>query len=337
LDILFKIQAFGKLFLDMLNGKKQDKASEILHSLIQNAKNYNHWFTEEAVLLRLNKISDFLISDQFVSAYSSLVKHEFKKNKIYGVYSKENIPLEEFSTLLAILLSGNSFIYKTGEKSDKLITFFFEFLGNSCKELEHCISFTDSTIKIADKYIFTLRNEQNPEVKKYFEKKETLFEIRYQSVAVLDGNEKPEELNLLGHDLFTFFGMGTGNVRKLFVPKGFDLTIFFRAIEEWHSLRDHSSFVNNYQYNKTVYLINNITHFDNGFMLFKEDTAYRAPTGVLFYEYYEDKTALLKILNQSPYLTFIYTANDENSRLRKFGESMNQLLLPSDNIIKFLL
>jgi hypothetical protein len=156
-------------------------------------------------------------------------------------------------------------------------------------------------------------------------------------VAVLDGNEKPEELNLLGHDLFTFFGMGTGNVRKLFVPKGFDLTIFFRAIEEWHSLRDHSSFVNNYQYNKTVYLINNITHFDNGFMLFKEDTAYRAPTGVLFYEYYEDKTALLKILNQSPYLTFIYTANDENSRLRKFGESMNQLLLPSDNIIKFLL
>jgi hypothetical protein len=320
----------------MLKRQITGHETEILHSHISKAKNFNHWFTEDAILLRLNQICTFLNSENFSSSYSSFLKNDFTEKITYGIYSKENIPLEEFSTLLTILLSGNSFIYKTGEKSDKLIIFFFECLGNSFKELAQGINFTDGTIKIADKYIFTRQKEEKPEIKKYFEKKETLFEIRYQSVAVLDGNENPEALNLLGKDLFTFFGMGTGNIRKLYVPKGFDLTIFFRAIEEWHFLRDHSSFVNNYQYNKTMYLINNIPHFDNGFMLFKEDTAFRAPTGVLYYEYYDDKTDLLKRLSHSPYISFIYTSNAENNRLRRFGESVNQLLLPSDSLIKFL-
>jgi hypothetical protein len=238
---------------------------------------------------------------------------------------------------LAVVLSGNSFIYKTNEKSDKLISFFFEVLGNSIKEMKQTINFTDDRIKIADKYIFTHLKDEKPELKKYFAENKTLFEIRYQSVAVLNGNENPEELNLLGEDIFSFFGRGSGNVRKIYIPSGYDLTIFIRAIEEWHFLRDHNAYANNYQYYSTIYLLNNIQYLDNGFLLLKEDDAFIAPIGVLYYEYYENKDALLERLSLSSGISAIYTSCPIHENINKFGESVNQMLVPDDNIKKFLL
>jgi hypothetical protein len=336
MTILNNIQSFGSIFLNMLDRQSTGHETELLHSHINKAGNYNRWYTEEAVLLRLGQICHFLISDRFILAYEALIKRKFKKGIIYGIHSGENIPLEEFSTLLTVLLSGNTFIYKMSEKSDKLISFFFDSLGNNMNDLRDNIKFTDGNLKGADKFIVNRQKDDQAVIRKYFAERKTLFVIRHQSVAVLDGNENPVTLSLLGKDIFTFYGRGTGNVRKLYVPEGYDMAVFIKAIEDWHFLSDHSTHINNYNYYRTVYLLNSTPHFDNGFMLFKEDSELHAPTGVLFYEYYNDKTVLLKKLNLSAEVSSIYTSNPATDCEKKFGESIDQLLTPSVNLINFL-
>jgi len=336
LDTLYNIQSFGCLFLEVLNKEIACHDTEILHSHISKARHYNHWFTEDAVLLRLRMICDFLISEQFKSQYSIFRTKEFKKKRTFGIYSEENIPLEEFPTLLSILVSGNSFIYKTSEKSDKLISFFFEFLHKTFKEFESGINFTDGNLKDAEELIISQKKDNKVEIKKYLENKVSLHEIRHQSIAVLDGNENSEVLKLLASDIFNFFGMGSGSVKKLFLPRGYNLTTFYKSIENWNFLLDHSAYANNYQYYQSVFLINQIPHLDNGFLLLTEDSSYRSPTGVLYYEYYDDKSHLFEMLNNSSNISDIYTSGAAIGHEKMFGESVNQMLLPSDKLIRFL-
>jgi hypothetical protein len=50
--------------------------------------------------------------------------------------------------------------------------------------------------------------------------------------------------------------------------------------------------MNNYEYYKSIYLINKIRHFDNGFVMLTENDAIASPPSVLYFEYYEDLSRL---------------------------------------------
>jgi hypothetical protein len=51
---------------------------------------------------------------------------------------------------------------------------------------------------------------------------------------------------------------------------------------------NHHKYFNNYEYNKSIYLVNRTPHLDNGFLLLKESTDLVSPIGVLFYEIYSE-------------------------------------------------
>ncbi len=257
-----------------------------------------------------------------------------KKN--IGVISEEKIPLEELPLLLAIIFSQHNFLYKTNEKSDKILTHIFQLLENKYPEFSSVVNFSDQPLKNVDSLIVTKRQGSNITEKEYFSKKPSFVETRHQSVAVINGDETGETLSWLGNDIFSYFGMGSGNVRKLYLPEGFEISRFYKAIEPWNSLLEHSAYTNNYQYYQSVYLMNRLEHYDNGFLILKEDVSMQATTGVLFYEYYKNKNILLNELVASDKINFIYTSNPENEKQRAFGESVNQLLLPSINLKLFL-
>ena len=44
------------------------------------------------------------------------------------------------------------------------------------------------------------------------------------------GEESAEELNVLGQDVFTYFGLGCRSVSKLYVPEGYH---FIRMLDFW--------------------------------------------------------------------------------------------------------
>ena len=131
----------------------------------------------------------------------------------------------------------------------------------------------------------------------YFGNKPHIIRKNRNSVAVLDGGESPAELAALGHDIFDYFGLGGRNVSKVYLPEGYAIATFFEGIASFQKVLDHHKYANNYDYNKSIYLINGDTHWDNGFVLLKPDTRIASPLAVLYSEEYSDKQALVQRLD----------------------------------------
>src|SRR5690606_14915371 len=132
----------------------------------------------------------------------------------------------------------------------------------------------------------------------YFGKKPNIIRKNRNSVAILTGKENKEELAQLGNDIFDYFGLGCRSISKLYIPVGYDIHLFFEAIEDKKALKDHFKYNNNYDYNKSIYLINKNQHYDNGFLLLKEDPSLASPLAVLHYEEYQDIKDVENSINQ---------------------------------------
>ena len=68
------------------------------------------------------------------------------------------------------------------------------------------------------------------------------------------------ELESLGTDIFSYFGLGCRNVSKIYIPEGYDL---IRSGKELgiicRYVSSTSKYANNYDFNKAVYLVNKET------------------------------------------------------------------------------
>ena len=53
---------------------------------------------------------------------------------------------------------------------------------------------------------------------------------------MLQGEESEDELHGLSHDVFRHFGLGCRNVTKLYLPKGYDLDIVFKALFHYQEI-----------------------------------------------------------------------------------------------------
>ena len=165
-------------------------------------------------------------------------------------------------------------------------------------ELKEYIQISLGPIKNYDAVIATGSNNSIAQFETYFSHVPHLFRKNRSSVALLDGTETNEELNALSSDCFDFFGMGCRNISKLYIPEGFDLNRIFENFLGQTHLIQHHKYGNNYDYNRTVYLMNQIPFLDNNAFMLKEDKGLHAPLSVIYYEYYSDKNVIVNQLNE---------------------------------------
>ena len=146
---------------------------------------------------------------------------------------------------------------------------------------------------------------------------------------MLTGLETTEQLNHLGNDIFNYFGLGCRNVSKLYVPIGYNFNTFFESIESFSRVADHHKYNNNYDYNKSIFLVNLQKHLDNGFLLLKEDNRIASPLAVLYYEEYADRKSLkANLLSLEKQLQCIVTGTplSISSQEVSFGKSQEPKL-----------
>ncbi|HVW95159.1 MAG TPA: hypothetical protein VHA56_04280, partial [Mucilaginibacter sp.] len=177
----------------------------------------------------------------------------------------------------------------------------------------------------------------------YFGKVPHIIRKNRNSVAVLKGDETQEQLFNLGHDIFDYFGLGCRNVSKIFIPRGYQFDFLFQSIEPFHESIHHNKYNNNYGYNKSIYLVGNEPHLDNGFLLIKKDPSMSSPLAVLYFEYYDDINSVEKILQiQRNNIQCVVSTMplNINNQIVNFGESQKPALWDyADNIdtMSFLL
>ena len=255
--------------------------------LIALSQSHNNWFTPDNVHFSISSWSEALTEknlNQWLSAYSFTEKEP----KNVGLILAGNIPLVGFHDFLSVLISGNNVLVKTSSKDDYLIKFLANYLIALDNRFNEKITFIEGKLENFDAVIATGSNNTARYFEYYFKNKPSIIRKSRNSVALLTGNETPEEMTLLSEDVFRYFGLGCRNVSKIFVPKNYNFDAFFNGMYAQKDVIYYEKYANNYDYNKAVFLMSNFQLLDNEFLTIKEDTSHASPISSVFYEYYED-------------------------------------------------
>lgn len=292
----------GRVLEDLLNGNNKELSSQIpsvslveeVNDKINNTFHYNAWFTPESIKKALKGISYMLREeavDKWISNYP-LLTSESTSPKNVGIVMAGNIPLVGFHDFLSVLLSGNRAYCKLSSSDDQLWPVIFKLLILINKEYEDRIVVV-ARLKGIDAVIATGSNNTSRYFDYYFAKYPHIIRKNRNAVSVLKGDESNEELKGLADDVFSFFGLGCRNVSKIYLPDTMDLNQIITAFYDHNEIIHHNKYANNFDYNKTVMLLNQEDILENGFILFKNSEDIASPLATLFYEYYQDYNELL--------------------------------------------
>jgi len=334
-----RIDAFNELGKLIRQGL--DEKHEAFETEIVKAKVHNPWFAPRFTRIALYAIADLLTKENLQKWVSAYPEEYFADSNIkVGVIMAGNIPLVGFHDFLSVLISGKVFKGKLSSQDEHLLPFLAGKLIGIEPAFEHKIEFVPHLLKDFDAVIATGSNNSARYFDYYFGKYPHIIRHNRNSVAVLQGEETKEQLQLLADDIFLYFGLGCRSVSKIFVPAGYDVTLILDAFENYAFLHEHTKYFNNYEYNKSIYLINGTPHFDNGFCLLTENNAYASPVSVIYYEEYDDIDALSRrLMLENEQIQCIVGGDKLDFAHEKFGNSQYPGLseyADNEDVISFL-
>ncbi len=278
-DRIVTFMKLGKILQQQLNNQQ-------LGGLFVRIKNENAWFTEDFVKLSIQSIVDLFLQEDLLTEFASRYQVEdIIKPKQVGIVAAGNIPAVSFHDILCVFLSGHEARIKPSSSDKALIAYLIALLHEIDERTIEKIQFAERLNGI-DALIATGSDNSVKHFAFYFAGVPSIIRSNRTSVALLNGKENRIELSNLGNDIFLYFGLGCRNVSKLYVPVGYDFTPFFESIEYWNTIQLHHKYNNNYDYNKSILLVNQEKHLDNGFLLVKQSDELVSPLGVLFFEEY---------------------------------------------------
>lgn len=276
------------------------KLGQFLHSdelknssIIDSAVHKNAWYIKPNILQQIHAIARNLNHDQLEKWLKDVPNQDIDKS--VGLVLAGNLPLVGFHDIMCVLLAGFTAKIKVSSDDAGLTKFILDQLIDIEPQFGHKIQLLDK-LENFDLVIATGSNNSARYFEYYFGKKPNIIRKNRNSLSVLSGNETKEQLQALGHDIFDYFGLGCRSVSKIFIPEGYDIAELLDNLESFHSINDHSKYNNNYDFNKSIYLINKNKHFDNGFLLLKEDESLASPLAVVHFEYYKAKEDVEKYI-----------------------------------------
>ena len=303
MDLTKQIRALSKLGEILTNPDPEHfkhVATDLnkLNETVRHVHHNNGWFTESNVsfaLKALGRSLNIFDLEKWTKKYSKSLFKPKRINKI-GIIMAGNIPLVGFHDYICGLISGHKIKIKLSSNDNVLLPLIHTLLVKIEPDFKDMITFEEGTISDFDAIIATGSNNTSRYFEYYFGKYPHLIRKNRNSVAVLTGEESFDELKGVCEDIFRYFGLGCRNVSKLFVPENYNFNKFFLVAKNFADLINHNKYKNNYDYNKAVYLVNKVTHLDNGFIILKEDEKFSSPVAVVFYEYYQNIDQVSKIL-----------------------------------------
>jgi len=294
---------YTNVYIDENTVIKEDKSSpeyinwaEKLKARISKAEIHNPWFTYENVIFALKGISVMLEDNKLEKWTANYNIPSVNSGELLtiGVIPAGNIPLVGFSDFLCVLISGNKYLAKLSSKDMQLFPLVKEILCEIEPRFEERIIFTENKLTNFDLIIATGSNNTSRYFEYYFGKYPNIIRKNRTSIAIIDGNEKEEEMKSLQYDIITYFGLGCRNVSKIYIPENYSPIKIIEALGDHTYLLNHNKFANNYEYNKAIFLMNNIAFYNNSYFIFKEDKSLFPPVAVLYYEYYNTIEELKK-------------------------------------------
>ncbi|GAA3960529.1 acyl-CoA reductase [Hymenobacter antarcticus] len=262
-----------------------------LATLAARARNQNAWFDAPSVTAAVAGIAH-LLAEEPLRRWAARYPPEPTAVRQIGVVMAGNIPLVGFHDLLCVLLSGHVLLAKPSADDTVLMAWVMEELTRLEPRFAEFIKVIPR-LNAADAFIATGSDNTARYFEFYFGKKPNLIRRNRTSVGVLTGQETSAELARLGPDIFQYYGLGCRNVSKLFVPTDYDFVPLLDALHSYEGVLHHHKYNNNYDYNKSILLVNRVPHYDTGFLLLTRAPGLVSPISVLHYAEYASEIDLV--------------------------------------------
>lgn len=281
MTITHKVNLLHALGSDIL--EHSDHWEEVITLAYQS----NPWFTPEHIRQAMEAIALKMLNHDKLNQWISNYTLDGIAPKSVGIIMAGNIPLVGFADWLAVFITGHIAKVKLSEKDSVLFKAIFGYLVSLDDSVLASTLIVDQ-LKDYDAVIATGSNNTALHFEYYFRNVPHLIRKSRTSVAVLSGKETPNDLQELGHDLFDYFGLGCRNVSKIWVPRNYQIANILDQLDAYQSIVHHNKYRNNYDYNSSLYLLNQVPFLTNDFVIFKEDKDLFSRIGCIHYEYYDD-------------------------------------------------
>ena len=281
-NLINTYNTLGDNLIEIANNIDNNKYS----SIINNAIIYNNWFTKDTIKQSLLAIGYSLQKNklqQWINNYRIKTPNKIKN---IGVIMAGNIPLVGFNDFICVLISGNNILAKLSSKDLYLYKIIKGILIDIDKTFENRITLTTDFIKNIDAIIATGSNNSSRYFEYYFSKYPHIIRKNRNSIGIISGNESTNDLQNLGIDIFSYFGLGCRNVSFILVPNNYNFKNMLNSLKKFESINTHTKYYNNYEYQKTIMAMNQIPFLDNENILLKESDNLSSPISVLHYKYY---------------------------------------------------
>ena len=256
----------------------------------------NPWFTTDTVHQSLKAIAEKFLNKASLEKLLNQYEDNGNESKTVALILAGNIPLVGFHDVLSVFLSGHRCIIKLSDKDKLLLPFLIDKLIEVNKDYQALFTFAER-LKNFDAVIATGSNTSGNYFEKYFSQVPNIIRKNRNAVAILYNDITEDNLRLLGEDVFAYFGLGCRNVSKLYLEEGFDLKRIFQAILPYSEVSNHNKYMNNYDYNNALNLLNKQSFLTNDFLILKEENAISSRIASLHFEYFSDINNLARDLN----------------------------------------
>lgn len=290
-----RIYAFAKAgtlisnYLSQENNTLTDEQlawNERITQILQQAELKNSWFTQDNLHYCLNQWSQ-LLTVANLNTWISSYNHNNLSPKTIAIIAAGNVPLVGLHDVLCALLTGHNVIIKASSNDAVLLPLIIDMAHAADFTLSEAIQYMEGKLEDYDAVIATGSNNTARYFEHYFGKKPNIIRKNRNTIAVLTGNETPDELKALSDDVFRYFGLGCRSVSHLKVPKDYNFDAFFKGMYKQRELINYIKYANNYDYNKAVYLMSRFNLLDNEFLILKEENeSYSSPIASLGFSYY---------------------------------------------------
>ena len=314
MDIRNRIQTFIELghILACFPGTTDEGT---LHPLIEpalKAEARNPWFTQDNIRYALNQIGDSMAVDKmdhWLDPYMDLLDSPGTGGKRIGVVTAGNIPIAGFHDFLTVLISGHRFCGKLSGQDTVLLPAITGIMEKLNPEWKERIQFTDEPFRHIDAIIATGSGNTYRYFEYYFSRFPHIIRKNRNGIAILNGMESNDENKGLASDVMLYFGLGCRSVSKIFVPQDYDVLKLRPFFEPWDSLIRHNKYYNNYEYQKSILIVNKRPFYDFGNILLTEECRFASPVSVLNFERYNDPGTLsAELLKESEQIQCVISA-----------------------------
>ena len=293
LTIISAIRMQKAHFLDLIHFLKSyfsdTSNKEKIELFIERAKNENAWFSDSLIRHAMKSIEKQFFDGSIWEQFFMEQGEPTTNPQIVGLVLAGNLPAVGMHDVLMTLASGNMAWVKPSSQDKALIELYalviLEFDATIPLQIVERLQGIQAVIATGSDF-------SGGYFAQYFAQMPHIIRKNRSSLAILTGHETTSDFSNLALDIFTYYGLGCRNVSTLAVPKSYDLTPLFDVLTKETWVLDHSKYSNNFQYHRTLFLLNQIPHFDLGNVLVTENDVLVSPVGVLYIHRYENQEDL---------------------------------------------